>query len=81
MPDETTMLALIEALRREVQAGFEGVHGRLDQLNNRTRQAEVAIAVLQDRSVRDPAARWGAIGAFLTALLGAFWSLVEGWRR
>ena len=52
----------------EVKAGIQGVHDRLDALNGRTRGCETQIAVLQDRSARDPAARWGAAGAFLAAL-------------
>ena len=39
----------MQLLREDVQ----GVHRRLDTLNGRTRTAESAIAVLQDRSTED----------------------------
>ena len=43
--------------------GFDGVHNRLDQLNGRTRTVESKVAVLEDRGVRDPTARWTAASA------------------
>lgn len=43
-----------------ITGGFQGVHERLDGLNGRTRAVETKVAVLEDRGVRDPTARWGA---------------------
>lgn len=60
-----------EGWMRLLREDIRGVHDRLDALNGRTRASELRIAVLQDRSdaVVDPAARWGAVGSGIGALL------------
>jgi hypothetical protein len=50
----------LDQLREQIRDGFAGTHARLDALNGRVRENETAIAVLEDRGTRDPAARWGA---------------------
>lgn len=50
----------LDRLYHTIDAGFSGVHSRLDTMNSRVGKAEIAIGVLQDRGDRatDPAARW-----------------------
>lgn len=50
-----------------LQKGQEGISARLDVLNGRTRENELAIAVLQDRSEGKRGALWG--GGVGTALI------------
>lgn len=70
----------MEVLRDDVRGAHDrlrddvrGVHDRLDALNGRTRKAEQAIAVLEDRGQRDMAARWTGIGSLIAAVGGFFW--------
>lgn len=63
-------IAHIDLVRSDVKA----THERLDTLNDRTRKAEQAIAVLVDRG--HPAAWGGGIGGLMVGLLeGVRWML------
>lgn len=42
-------LAFQDRLQRQIDTGFGGVHGRLDELNGRTRRNSEAIAVIDTR--------------------------------
>lgn len=57
----------LDRLYHTLDAGFSGVHERLDELNGRTRTAERKIAVLEDRG--HPAAWGGGIGGALVAVV------------
>lgn len=57
----------LERLYHTLDAGFTGVHSRLDELNGRTRAAESKIAVLEDRG--HPAAWGGGVGALIVSVL------------
>jgi len=55
MTNEITREDLREAIRDmagQMRDGFDGVHSRLDELNGRTRKAENAIAVHDERWTR-----------------------------
>lgn len=56
----------LERLYQTLDAGFNGVHSRLDELNGRTRKAENAIAVLEDRG--HPAVWGGGIAGMVAAI-------------
>lgn len=64
----------LDRLYQTLDAGFSGVHSRLDELNGRTRKAENAIAILEDRG--HPAAWGGGLGAVIVGIVeGARWML------
>lgn len=56
-----------------IHTKIEGTNNRLDELNGRTRKAETAIAVLEERSPGKQGGVWGAVGGaiagFLTGLI------------
>lgn len=62
--DDSEFQRWMHVLREDIQ----GVNTRLDVLNGRTRTNEKAIAVLEDRALRDPAARWGVVGAVIAGV-------------
>ena len=64
----------MNVLHKLLDDGFSGVHGRLDRINGRVRDAESNIVVLQTQlaerekaASKDPAARYTGIGAALAA--------------
>ena len=60
-----------------IRQDIAGVDNRLDVLNGRTRIAENAIAVLEDRSNEGKAAgiKWGAVSG--VSVSGALWAVWE----
>ena len=56
---------LNEERHEQVMAAIASVYTRLDQLNGRTRQSELDVAVLSDRSRRANALSWSSLGAVL----------------
>ncbi|MDD5366941.1 MAG: hypothetical protein PHR30_16510 [Gallionellaceae bacterium] len=52
---EPVLVRELEQIRDAMQAGFHGVHTRLDTINGRLRKTEAAAEVLSDRSERNEA--------------------------
>ncbi len=50
---EPVLVRELENIREVMQAGFHGVHARLDGINGRVRAAEGTQQVLTDRSLRN----------------------------
>lgn len=62
------------SLGRQIDAGFAGLNKRLDDLNGRTRDNEMDIAVLKDRggASRSSSVAWGSgAGAFVVGVIEA----------
>lgn len=63
----------------KLSSDVRGVNDRLDELNGRTRNVEVKVAVLEDRGVqavqaaKDPAARYTGVGAAIAAAGALIW--------
>jgi hypothetical protein len=56
---------LNEERHDQVMSAIASVHVRLDKLNGRTRQSELDVAVLSDRSRRANALSWSSLGAVM----------------
>lgn len=65
-----TVRELIEDLRLEMKAGFDGVNGRLDLQNGRIRANELHIALNQGRD-RIVAAVAGIVGGIAVSVIAA----------
>lgn len=56
-----------------LQAGIDRVELGQTTLGREVSELRTCVAVLKDRSARDPAARWGILGNFLAAILAGLW--------
>ena len=68
---------LADRLERYIDKRADGMDQRLDVLNGRTRQAEIDIAVLQDRTPQNPKRDGGIFGA-LGGIMAGF---LAGWLK
>ena len=71
---DDSVLAWLADFKKDIKDDFQGVHDRLDTLNGQTRSNTVDIAILKERSVSDPAARWSSFGAIVASAGAAIYS-------
>ena len=64
---------LLDERHAAVMDGLEKIHHRLDTLNGRTRDTELNIAVLSDRSGRSNAVAISALSAVVAAAI--YWMM------
>lgn len=77
MAEHDDILIHIKYIREAV----DGVNGRLDVLNSRTRKVENKVSVLEDRSdaARRISRNWGAgAGAAIGGAMIAAWKMLSG---